>query len=321
VIAQQIQQLLDSPPDSSTAIRFLVPTYWRDIEEMIVRRDFAAPEPVAEVEVPGGTLAARLQSWEASAGRRSSGDGAEPVFFRPRARIGKIGSVAGRKVTFVSAESYHRLRLGHLHSVVGAYSILSPDKPLSSALQNRIDRVIAATYWQLYEGFLLPPGPLTAIARAAAESGGDRFVEFLETMRRQILTPDVPLRVAGEWRHHARVGFLRLGARGMITDRQASVGELFADLLFLQRGAMEDMLHAEAERRRGTPRWQTMHRLAVNEATEDGFGIALRSVLRPHPVLEHIPDSVRPLIEAHAFFRTPFYRQGLLTDAGADQQK
>jgi hypothetical protein len=313
VIGSLIQQLLSHPPDRSSENPSIAPIYFRDVDELLFKRDFAEPGPVRAVEVPGGPLPSRIRAWQRIGRGDTAGHDRELVFYRRRARIGTSGSVSGQPATFVSAERYHRLRLGQLHMVVSAYTALQKDAGMSFSMKARLDRVIFAAYWREYLGLLLPPDALDAIARAAAEEGGDRFLEYLETMRRQILSPDVSFPEAVEWRKHARIGLLRLGAQGKLTDLQASVGEFFSDLLLLERGSMALVLLAETERHEGTPRWEAIGRLLQEPGPDDEVGMAMSAVLRPHPIQERIPEEFFPLIEVHTHFRTRHFRQGVFT--------
>lgn len=236
----------------------------------------------------------------------------EFVFYDPAVEPGTTRERPdGQVVRFVAAEEYYPLQLGHVSNATIVFLNIAPSgtAQLSEEASRAVDDAIANAYWNHYNGLLLPPRVMRTLARAAADGDRKAFLSDLEAIRMDILSPDVSLEDADVRRIRARVRALERGSSDVITDFQTACEEAFADLMYLQRAAMDDILRAESEREEGQTRADLLDKWDQDAAL--AFENSLPTIIRSAPVEQAIPSELRSAIQMFADRRRPYFKEGL----------
>lgn len=217
----------------------------------------------------------------------------------------------GGVIRFVTPEEYFAALLGEVMNATVVFLHANAPGLLTPEQQQAVDDAIAETYWDRYLGCLLPPNVMRAIARIADGPSGDMLLADIEDARKSIFaatTIDDAVEVHATY----RIQMVIRGAEGMLTDVQASLGELMADYLLVQRGIAEDIRRAERERGRGETRGAVLARL--DRSADLQFERLLGQVLHPKRVYQMIPKNRRRELEQFAQSRKPLHSSGVLAE-------
>jgi len=237
---------------------------------------------------------------------------AELIHFDPQKTPGTEElSPSGKTIRYVPPEEYFAALLGEVMNVTVVFLHANTPGLLSPEQQRSVDDRIAEEYWGKYLGCLMPRRVLRAIARIAKGPSGEILLEEIEDMRRAIFEAST-IGDAVEVHASCRIQMVLRGAEGMFTDEQASLGELIADYLLVQRGIAEDVRRAEKERGAGETRASVLARL--DRSADLQFELVLSQVLHPKRAYQMIPKSRKRELERFAQIRRPLHQTGVLSD-------
>lgn len=235
------------------------------------------------------------------------------IYYDPKQEPGSTLKLPdGRTAKIVSAEEYYSRQVAYVTNIAITFLNIGPAGAVPEEERNKVDDAVADAYWNQYQGCILPPRVMRAIARAGAEGKGRMFLEFIDASRQAILTPDTTLSQAEEARASMRIDALRLGAAGRFTPYQTSVSEFLCDIFLLERASMEDVLRAENEREEGQTRAELFKKF--DEDLSLSFEKMLPKLLKSSTLVDKIrtdPMLYRE-IEDFANRRPPHYKTGVL---------
>jgi hypothetical protein len=225
------------------------------------------------------------------------------IHYDPAVPVGTERLVSdGENVRFVDAERYFRAQVGSVMNVLAVFLNIAPESGLPESLLARLDDAVAEEYWERFDGCLVPPRVERAIRRAAAESPD--LLARLEGIRNAILSPSVALEDAQSARVRVRIELLEAGMAGHLGDYPLAVAEAFADMMLLERAAMEDVLRAESERQAGQTRAEIIERMDANK--DFAFEAMLPVIIRPQVILERLDTASMARFQAYAARRRPY---------------
>lgn len=212
-------------------------------------------------------------------------------------------------VRYVTAQDYYRVQVGHVMNILAVFMNLSASG-VPAGEQGAVDDAIADEYWNRYKGCLIPPRVMRELA--AESNGADALASIVEQARRKLVTPEVALDDAITERIRLRVGVLKAGIDGALSDRQLAIAEVIIDMFLLERAAMEDVIMAEREREPGQTRASVIEQMDAEEALV--FETALPVIIRPEMIRKAIPASMQADLQALTAARTPYFVKGVFAD-------
>lgn len=238
------------------------------------------------------------------------------IHYSPDHEPGTSGTTEdGRAVEYVEPERYFPALLGEVMNASVVFLHTQSPGVVPKGKRTVVDDAIAERYWETYGGCLIPRHVLATMERIAQGPSGEILLEDLEDARKSIFAAPA-VEDAVEVHATFRIQMLTKGAEGMLTDAQASMGELMSDYLLVQRGVAEDIRRAESERLEEETRATVLARL--DRAADLHFERLLGQVLHPKAVYQMLPRDRRNLLETFAKRRKPLHSAGVLEDRAAE---
>jgi hypothetical protein len=286
-----------------------VATYARDLR-FLLRLSSGSPPPVPARFVPGGSIEERLARFTT---RRACGHLRRYIF---PAGSPAPAAPAGARIVRVRPQLYARALLGASAFPHLVFLQVLAIPGLTPSQRTVIDEAMADALWRSYRGFLLPTPLLEALRLANEDSSDALGLLRFELMRRDFADPDVLPAHAAERRIHTRASLLVSAGRRALSDPALAVAELFADVAYLQRISLEELIRAERTRRPGQTRAQRLEEMEAN----DGFEDALPAILQTEPIRAAIAQvPIKGNLEGVAAFtsnRLQIDRTGVLEGIG-----